>query len=154
MKRKIAVMLIITCTLLMNGCTDSTASVSTPDEISDGESIISYNDNKESDDFQSFQQYVTTNDDGDIRNINISSSNINTYKNICVGDDITKVEDLFSYEYEMSDTIYSVLFDGTKEINPTEEDKGDSWIWINYIYENNKITSISIYDVKYGREMQ
>lgn len=50
--------------------------------------------------------------------------------------------------------MYSVLFNGSTEVNPTETDKDDSWIWINYTYDNDKITDISIYDVKYGREMR
>lgn len=45
--------------------------------------------------------------------------------------------------------MYSALFNDS-----TEENKDDSWLWINYTYENNKITNISIYDVKYRREMK
>lgn len=89
-----------------------------------------------------------------IRAFTIFDSSVTTFKSISVGDSITKVEDSFEYEYAMGDTMYSVLFDNSTEINPTEEDKDDSWLWINYTYDDDKITSISIYDVKYGRKMQ
>lgn len=118
-----------------------------------GEKTISYYDTSDENSFSDFEDEIISNEDGLIRCFNISSSDIVTYKGISVGDDISKVKDVFEYEYAMSDEIYSVLFNDSTEKNPAE-DKEDSWLWINYTYENNEITSISIYDVKYGREMR
>lgn len=128
--------------------------VQSPQSISDGENAISYYDKSDTESFLDFKNEVIANEDGIIRCFNINSSDIITYKGISVRDNISKVEDYYEYEYAIGDTKYSVLFNGSTEVNPTETDKDDSWIWINYTYDNDKITNISIYDVKYGREMR
>ena len=47
-----------------------------------------------------------------------------------------------------------VIFNGTIEEDPTNQNKQDSWIWINYITDGSQITKVQIYDVKFGREMR
>ena len=48
-----------------------------------------------------------------------------------------------------------MLFNDKEEIAPTSEDKEDNYIWISYTFDDKDIiTEISIYDVKYGREMK
>uniref|UniRef100_UPI00155EB572 hypothetical protein n=1 Tax=Acetivibrio ethanolgignens TaxID=290052 RepID=UPI00155EB572 len=66
---------------------------------------------------------------------------------------LNKIEDNFSYEYKSGDN-YMVIFNNNVEENPTNQNKEDSWIWINYITDGSQITQIQIYDVKYGREMR
>lgn len=153
MKKNIFIIISV-CTVLISGCSNDKSTVQSPQSISDGENTISYYDKSDTESFLNFRKEVITNEDGLIRSFNINSSYIVTYKGISVGDSISKVEDYYEYEYAMNDKMYSVLFNGSTEVNPTETDKDDSWIWINYTYDNDKITNISIYDVKYGREMR
>ena len=47
-----------------------------------------------------------------------------------------------------------VIFNNNVEEDPTNQNKEDNWIWINYITDGSQITQIQIYDVKYGREMR
>lgn len=142
------------CATLLSGCSKNVQSISLPCEIANNNSTISYNDNRDSKSFSEFSNIIITDNEGNIRSFNIDSSDIQTYKDISVGDDIKKIEDSFEYEYAIRDNTYSVLFNDSTEENPTEENKDDSWLWINYTYDNNKITNIYIYDVKYGREMR
>lgn len=103
---------------------------------------------------QSIDNNVLIDTNGIIRFISITDKNVTTYNQIKVGDDINKVINAFNYEYQPKDTIYSVIFNNNVEENPTNQNKEDSWIWINYITDGSQITQIQIYDVKYGREMR
>lgn len=47
-----------------------------------------------------------------------------------------------------------VFFAGETEQDPANPSKEDSWIWITYFTDGDKITSIQIYDVKYGSELR
>ena len=69
-----------------------------------------------------------------------------------VGDSIEKVTDTFNNEYKMSDNNYCVLFNESQE-DPMNEQKDDSWIWINYLTENDTIVRIQIYNVKFGANL-
>ena len=68
-------------------------------------------------------------------------------------DKINLIEDAFAYEYKI-DNKYMVIFNGTIEEDPTNQNKQDDWLWINYITDGSQITKIQIYDVKFGREMR
>ena len=70
-----------------------------------------------------------------------------------VGDSIEKVTDTFNNEYKMNDDNYCVLFNESQEEDPMNEQKDDSWIWINYLTENDTIVRIQIYDVKFGANL-
>lgn len=154
MRIKTKVVIGYICIISISGCSKNVRSVSLPHEIANDNSTISYNDNENSNEFSEFSDIIIADDEGNIRSFNINSSNIKTYKNISVGDNISKVKELFEYEYAMDDNMYSVLLNDSKEENPIDVNKEDSWIWINYTCNNDIITNISIYDVKYGREMR
>lgn len=73
-------------------------------------------------------------------------------RHMSVGDSIEKVTDTFNNEYKMSDNNYCVLFNESQE-DPMNEQKDDSWIWINYLTENDTIVRIQIYNVKFGANL-
>ena len=50
--------------------------------------------------------------------------------------------------------MFILFFAGGTEQDPANPDKEDSWIWITYFTDGSKITSIQIYDVKYGSELK
>lgn len=148
--------LLFTVLFLLTGCSkQKNATLESPASVYTKEGTISYYDTKDKLKDNSILSNIVCNENGCIRAINIAEPKYITYPNISVGDDISKVEDDFSYEYKATETSYCVLFDGTNEVDPTADNKEDNWIWINYIFDSNdKITNISIYDVKYGREMR
>ncbi len=47
-----------------------------------------------------------------------------------------------------------VLFANETEQDPTNPDKEDTWIWIIYYTDDSKITSMQIYNVKYGSKLR
>lgn len=49
--------------------------------------------------------------------------------------------------------VYFAFADETEQ-DPANPDKEDTWIWITYFTDGSKITSIQIYDVKYGSELK
>lgn len=106
----------------------------------------------EKDDEELFM-YIT-NEIGFVRAFRVKNEAVRTYKDIAVGDSIEKVKDAFEYEFESDVDVYSVLFNGNIEVDPEEDYKKNSRLWINYKYEDDIIISIRIYDVKYGRELQ
>ena len=103
--------------------------VSNPYEIGVNGDVLSYYDDKshfESCGFeilnnalkstQSKRNNIFVNKDDHIRNIVVIDDNIITYKGISVGDGVDKILNNFEYENPLGDN-YSVLFDGTAEIN-------------------------------------
>lgn len=139
--------------------------INAPYEISIDNVILSYYDTKDSipsdfnildnslDNYQNKDNNILVDSNGIVRCISITDKDIDTYKEISVGDDTNKIEDSFSYEYKNGDN-YMVIFNGNTEEDPTNQNKEDSWIWINYTSDGSQITQIQIYDVKYGREMR
>lgn len=154
---------------LLSGCSQSKSeeiSVNNPYEIAKGATILSYYDTEDNisidgfnivennlQNFQDKNDNIIVNDDGTIRCITVANDTVKTFKSISVGDSTEKVEESFDNEYQ-KDNYYLVLFDNDIEEDPTNVDKEDSWIWITYFINDNKVTSIQIYDVKYGREMK
>lgn len=102
---------------------------------------------------QSIGNNVLIDTNGMIRCISVADKTVKTYKGISVGDNINKIENIFSCEYKVGDN-YMVIFNNNVEEDPTNQNKEDNWIWINYITDGSQITQIQIYDVKYGREMR
>lgn len=168
MKKVLSVLILIT--FILSGCSNaknSSAKVENPYEINVKGEILSYYGDKT--DFenigfevlnsslkssQSNKNNIFVNNEDAIRNIVITDKNTSTYKGIVVGDSIDKIESSFINEVNLK-TSYAVLFDGTNEIDPKNDDiKKDNCIWINYTTNGKTIEKIAIYDVLYGKEMR
>lgn len=154
---------------LLSGCSQSKpeeTSVNNPYEIAKGAITLSYYDTEDNisidgfnivnnnlQNFQDKNDNIIVNDDGTIRCITIVSDTVKTFQSISVGDSIEKIEESFDNEYQNGNN-YMVLFaDGTEQ-DPANPDKQSTWIWITYFTDGSKITSIQIYDVKYGSELR
>lgn len=165
-------LLLITSLFLLSGCSQSKSNeinVNNPYEVAKGTSTLSYydtEDNISTDDFTILERKPSNiigireqnNNciiihDGTIRCIYIVDEDIMTYKGISVGDNIDKLDDIFSNASQFQDA-YSVLFNGIAEEDPANPNKEDTWIWITYFNDGSKITSIQIYDVLYGSELK
>lgn len=168
MKKALSILILIT--FILSGCSNtqnSSTKVENPYEINVKGKILSYYGDKT--DFenigfevlnsplkssQSNKNNIFTNSEDIIRNIVVTDKNISTYKDIAVGDSVDKIENAFTNEVNLK-TSYAVLFDGTNEIDPKNDDiKKDNCIWINYTTNGKTIEKIAIYDVLYGKEMR
>lgn len=147
---------------LLSGCSKE-ISVNKPYEIVKGTSTLSYFDTEDNisiddfniiendiQDFEDINDNIIVNDDEVIRCITIVSDTVKTFQSISVGDSIDKIEDTFDYERRYTND-YIVFFADDKEEDCAIQNKEDSWIWITYRTDGSKITSIMIFDVKYGR---
>ncbi|GFI15007.1 MAG: hypothetical protein HFI43_14735 [Lachnospiraceae bacterium] len=147
---------------LLSGCSKE-ISVNKPYEIVKGTSTLSYFDTEDNisiddfniiendiQDFEDINDNIIVNDDEVIRCITIVSDTVKTFQSISVGDSIDKIEDTFDYERRYTND-YIVFFADDKEEDSAIQNKEDSWIWITYRTDGSKITSIMIFDVKYGR---
>ena len=159
----------IVISFLLTGCSSKTevqeTTINNPYEISIDNEILSYYGNKDSipksfdvlniseSNLQNDSNNVLVNNENSIRCISVTNKDVITYNQISVGDKIDLIEDAFAYEYKI-DNKYMVIFNGTIEEDPTNQNKQDSWLWINYITDGSQITKIQIYDVKFGREMR
>lgn len=154
---------------LLSGCSQNKSgeiSVNNPYEIAKGVTTLSYYDTEDNigidgfnivennlQNFQDKNDNIIVNDDGSIRCITVVDDTVKTFQSISVGDSTEKIEESFDNEYQNGDN-YMILFNNDIEEDPTNVNKEDSWIWITYFINDNKVTSIQIYDVKYGREMK
>lgn len=154
---------------LLSGCSQSEpeeASVNNPYEIAKGAITLSYYDTEDNisidgfnivnnnlQNFQDKNDNIIVNDDGTIRCITIVNNTVKTFQSISVGDSIEKIEESFDNEYQNGNN-YMVLFADGKEQDPANPDKQSTWIWIAYFTDGSKITSIQIYDEKYGIELR
>lgn len=161
--------LLITSLFLLSGCSSSKSNeitVNSPYEIAKGASTLSYYDTEDNisingfnviennlQNFQDKNNNIIVNDSGAIRCITVVDDTVKTFKSISIGDEIDKIEESFNNEYQNGDN-YMVLFNANIEEDPTNQNKEDNWIWITYYTDGYKITSIQIYDVKYGTELQ
>ena len=159
----------IVISFLLTGCSSKTevqeTTINNPYEISIDNEILSYYGNKDSipksfdvldisaSNLQNDSNNVLVNNENSIRCISVTNKDVITYNQISVGDKINLIEDEFAYEYKI-DNKYMVIFNGTIEEDPTNQNKQDSWLWINYITDGSQITKIQIYDVKFGRDMR
>ena len=168
MKKYFATLIILL--LFLTGCSsgkEQNAIINNPYEISIKDKTLSYYDTESQineDEFEIFNDglkaiqnttnnIIVTDQYEKIRCISITDSKIITYGQIAVGDSIEKVTDTFNNEYKMNDNKYCVLFNESQEEDPMNEQKDDSWIWINYLTENDTIVRIQIYDVKFGENL-
>lgn len=157
---------------LLSGCSQSKSeeiSVNNPYEIAKGATTLSYYDTEDNISIDGFKILDLTPEnvigiqnqnenriiikDGIIRCIYIVDKDISTYNDISVGDSIDKIENNYEYEYKTG-SYYNVVFNGNIEDNLTNQNKEDNWICITYFTDGSKITSIQIYDVKYGSELR
>lgn len=157
---------------LLSGCSQSKPekiSVNNPYEIAKGATTLSYYDTEDNISIDGFKVLDLTPEnvigiqnqnenriiikDGIIRCIYIVDKDVLTYYQISVGDSIDKIEDNYEYEYKTG-SYYNVVFNGNIEDDLANKNKEDNWICITYYTDNNIITSIQIFDVKYGREAQ
>lgn len=159
----------IVISFLLTGCSSKTevqeTTINNPYEISIDNEILSYYGNKDSipksfdvldisaSNLQNDSNNVLVNNENSIRCISVTNKDVITYNQISVGDKISLIEDTFVYEYKI-DNKYMVIFNGTIEEDPTNQNKQDGWLWINYITDGSQITKIQIYDVKFGSEMR
>ena len=162
-------LLLIALLFLLSGCSLSKSekiSVNNPYEIEKGTITLSYYDTEDNisidgfnvvennlQNFQDKNNNIIVNDNGIIRCITIVDDTVKTFKSISVGDSIDKIEDNYEYEYKTG-SYYNVVFNGKIEDDLANKNKEDNWICITYYTDNNIITSIQIFDVKYGREAQ
>lgn len=168
MKKYFATLIILL--LFLTGCSsekEQNAIINNPYEILTKDEMLSYYDAESQineDEFKIFNDglkamknttnnIIVTDQYEKIRCISITNSKIITYGQIAVGDSIEKVIDTFSNEYKINDNDYCVLFNEGQEEDPMSEQKDESWIWINYLTENDTIVRIQIYDVKFGTNL-
>lgn len=158
----------IVISFLLTGCSSKTevqeSTINNPYEVSIDNEILSYYGNKNdipksfdilnisASNLQNDSNNILVDNENSIRCISVTNKNVITYNQISVGDKISLIEDAFMHEYKI-DNKYMVIFNGTIEEDPTNQNKQDNWIWINYITDGSQITKIQIYDVKFGREM-
>ena len=139
--------------------------INNPYEIAINNEILSYYGNKDdvpksfnvldisASNLQNDSNNILVNNENSIRCISVTNKDVITYNQISVGDNISLIEDAFVHEYKM-DNKYMVIFNGATEEDPTNQNKEDGWILINYITDGSQITKIQIYDVKFGSEMR
>lgn len=160
---------LITLLFVLSGCSKNESKeivINNPYEIAKGETILSYYDTEDKvsidgfnimentiQNFQDKNNNIIVNDDGKIRCITIVDNITKTFKSISVGDNVNKIEESFDNEYQNGNN-YMILFNNDVEEDPTNPDKEDTWVWIIYSTDESKITSIQIYDVKYGSELK
>ena len=162
------IMLYIIITLILTGCSvteKQKITINNPYEVAINNKILSYYDTKEDvpiefnvldtsfENIQKVDNNALVDSDNKIRRISITDKNVITYNQISVGDNVSKIEDNYLYEYKF-ENIYMVIFNGNQEESPTNQNKGNDWIWITYIIDDSKISQIQIYDVKYGFKFQ
>ncbi len=154
---------------LLTGCSSKTevqeTTINNPYEIAINNEKLSYYGNKDdipesfdvldisASNLQNDSNNVLVNNENSIRCISVTNKDVITYNQISVGDNISLIEDTFTNEYKI-DNKYMVIFNGSTEEDPTNKNKEDGWIWINYITDGSQITKIQIYDVKFGSEMR
>lgn len=159
----------ITLLFLLSGCSQNKSeeiSVNNPYEIAKGAITLSYYDTEDNigingfnivennlQNFQDKKDNIIVNDDGSIRCITVVDNTVKTFQSISVGDSVDKIEESFDNEYQNGDN-YMVLFSDNTEEDPANQNKEDTWIWITYFTDGSEITSIQIYDVRYGSELR
>lgn len=116
------------------------------------EKTLTYNTTNIDDDFYSNGINLVINKDNQVRSIEITNQEVKTYKNISVGDPVSKIQSSYNYETEIGNTIFVTINENT-EI-PTDSEKSDDTVYINYVCEDNTIKSIIIYDSQYATKMK
>ena len=142
------IILVFAILLVLTGCSQN-QSVNNPAQIKKGSVVLSYHDSEIPSGFDNDKCTIVFRDN-QIRQISITDPEIITYKNISVGDSTQKIESSFKYENQFMDNIYMVVFNNKTEEKTDNQNKEDDWIWITYLTDENVITQIQIYDVKYG----
>lgn len=162
-------LLLFTLLFMLSGCAlnkPNEINVDNPYEIAKDTSILSYYDTEDSIDINGFNvlenslqnaldknNNIIVNDSGAIRCITVVDDTVKTFRSISTGDEIAKIEETYNNEYQIGNN-YMVLFNNDIEEDPANQKMEDTWIWITYYTDGTQITSIQIYDVKYGKEFR
>lgn len=170
MKKYLIVVSILTLIL----CSCSKKSVNDPSEISVNGKIIKYSETKDTvekklgdegvvtelfllNDGYEYQNAVQIlyNDIENIRYLRVMDAKVDTYKNISVGDDISKVFEEFDYVQE-SGFYYSVIFNGIEEVDNRTVGIQDDWIMISYktVEDSDTIVMINIIDMRFATQLR
>lgn len=148
MKRIISIF--IGLALVLTGCGNTALK---PNQIQYEGKVLTYGTTQVDDIFFEDGIDLVINKSNEVRCITITNADVITYNSISVGDKISKVESQYSYETDIGNTI-SVALSGNREVESTSQDKPENTMWINYFYDEDKITKITIYDIVYGEKMK
>ena len=166
MKKSCTVFVAMVSIFALCGCGSKAEDLQPHEWFFDGE-IVSYYDSAETLDEESCQKYesyidgamsdsvnwVMSGEDAEIRCFCTRDDSVVTYKGICVGDEVSVVEDIFSYEQKIGEC-YNVYFDGTTEVDIEEHGGGDNIIILYYYVEAGIIEEIYVMDGVFGRTMR
>lgn len=167
MRKSIAVVVMIMSVAALCGCGKKAEDLKPYEWIMDGEVVSYYDSVKEIDaticpTFSEFfegrksdsKNYVVSKDGEEIRTFITLDSSVVTYKGICVGDNISVVEDSFSYEYRYEGVSCVVYFDGTVEVDPEVHGYDDDLSILYYLEEEGVIQEIFVMDGLFNRTME
>lgn len=167
--RKICIT-IFSVLLLLSSCSKANG-VQNPNEVSVSGNVLKYSDTQSSvegklgegkpailyyNDAYNYNDMVELlyNKDGNIRCLNVLDSKVKTFHNISIGDNADKITNTYKYEFKTANS-YMVLFNGKQEVDMNDKDKSEDWIWIIYHLDNNdKIDTITIYDMLFGQKFK
>ena len=136
--------------LVLTGCGNANLK---PNQIQYEGKVLTYGATQVDDIFFEDGIDLVLNKSNEVRCITTTNADVITYNSISVGDKISKVESQYSYETDIGNTI-SVALSGNREVESTSQDKPENTMWINYFYDEDKITKITIYDIVYGEKMK
>lgn len=105
--------------------------------------------------FEEQKDMILLTNNNKIRKMRILNDSIKTYKNVRIGDSVSKIKSLFKYEeVNQAKTIYSVIFEGKQEVQPPNTlyspENPNQYIIISYLVENDVIKEIQIYDGQFA----
>lgn len=153
MKKYILILLSTLSLFYMSSCGATAPSLS-PDSIKIGNSTLSYDDKEIPEIFWDSGVDFKVNENNEIRCITITSSVVDAYNGISVGDSSNRIESAYKYETKFGDD-YLVLFEGNTEIRAGTQTEDGDYIWISYyINDDNLIESMQIYDAVYGKTLK
>ena len=156
MKKTISALLVILLAFCLCSCgdTNKTSSANTPDEICLNGLSMSYYDTEIPEEFWDADVDFYVNGESKIRSITITTSDIQTYNGISVGDSVNEVTSKYKYEKQLGHT-YFVLFSGKTEIEAGTQSENGDYIFINYYCDDdNQVETIVIYDAVFAKTMK
>ena len=131
----------------------NTNKVNTPDVITLNGTSVSYYDSEIPEIFWDSDVEFKVNSDNQIRNITITSPDVETYNDISVGDSVNEIKSKYTHEQNMNH-IYMVVFLGDKEIEAGTHEATNEYIIITYLCDDDTINTISICDALYAKTMK
>lgn len=150
MKKKRIMLIVGICGLCLSGCGKDSLSAN---QIEYQKKLLEYNTDEVDDIFFDNGIDLDINDSNIVRAITITNKDVNTFRDISVGDKNTKVQAKYNNEISMGETIF-VVISNNSELDPMSEDKPDDAIYINYHCSGDIIEKIQIYDSLYAEKMK